>query len=117
MPFFRAEPSHTPRHLAEGKQLEFEMGFFEHWHEILDVQEGCIKFILKHLSEHCTPEIANLNHQIIVVPENVPFPRLTFTEAQDVYYKRTGIDERHEPDLSPAAVLMHAKNLGLTSYL
>jgi nondiscriminating aspartyl-tRNA synthetase len=35
MPFFRAEPSHTPRHLAEGKQLEFEMGFFEHWNEIL----------------------------------------------------------------------------------
>lgn len=28
MPFFRAEPSHTPRHIAEGKQLEFEMGFF-----------------------------------------------------------------------------------------
>lgn len=103
MPFFRAEPSHTPRHLAEGKQLEFEMGFFDHWHEILDVQEGCIKFILKHLHAHCAPEIATLNHQIIVAPEHIPFPRLTFAQAQEIYFKRTGIDERHEPDLSPAA--------------
>ncbi len=103
MPFFRAEPSHTTRHLAEGKQLEFEMGFFEHWHEILDVQEGCIKFIVKYLHEHCAPELAALNHQIIVAPENVPFPRLTFAEAQEIYFKRTGVDERNEPDLSPAA--------------
>ncbi len=103
MPFFRAEPSHTPRHLAEGKQLEFEMGFFDHWHEILDVEERCIKFIVKHLHAHCAPEIAALNHQIIDAPEDVPFPRLTFAEAQELYYKRTGIDERQETDLSPAA--------------
>lgn len=103
MPFFRAEPSHTARHLAEGKQFEFEMGFFEHWHEILDIQEGCVKFILKHLHAYCAPEIATLNHQIISAPEEVPFPRLTFAEAQELYYQRTGIDERQEPDLSPAA--------------
>lgn len=103
MPFFRAEPSHTPRHLAEGKQFEFEMSFFEHWHEIIDVQEGCIKFILCYLHKNCAPEIAALDNQIISAPENVPFPRLTFAEAQEVYYNRTGMDERHEPDLSPAA--------------
>ncbi len=103
MPFFRAEPSHTPRHLAEGKQLEFEMGFFEHWHEILDVQEGCIKSIVKHLHASCASEIALLDHQMILAPENVPFPRVTFAEAQELYYQRTGIDERNEPDLSPAA--------------
>jgi nondiscriminating aspartyl-tRNA synthetase len=103
MPFFRAEPSHTPRHLAEGKQFEFEMGFFNHWHEILDVQENCIKFIVKYLHEHCATEIALLGNKIIKAPENVPFPRLTFAEAQEIYFQRTGIDERHEPDLSPAA--------------
>ena len=103
MPFFRAEPSHTPRHLAEGKQFEFEMGFFEDWHEILDIQEGCIKSIVKHLHEQCAQEIATLNNQIVLAPEEVPFPRLTFAEAQELYFKRTGIDERQEPDLSPAA--------------
>jgi nondiscriminating aspartyl-tRNA synthetase len=49
MPFFRAENSQTSRHLTEGKQLEFEIGFFDHWHEILDIQEKCIKFIIKYL--------------------------------------------------------------------
>lgn len=103
MPFFRAEPSHTSRHLAEGKQFEFEMGFFNHWHEILDIQEGCIKFIVKHLKEKCAPELSLLDHSLISAPEEVPFPRLTFAEAQELYYQRTGIDERAEPDLSPAA--------------
>ncbi|HSX26272.1 MAG TPA: aspartate--tRNA(Asn) ligase [Chlamydiales bacterium] len=103
MPFFRAEPSHTTRHVSEGKQFEFEMGFFNHWHEILDIQEGCIKFMIAYLHRHAKAEIETLNHQIVKAPENVPFPRLTFQEAQEIYFKRTGIDERHEPDLSPAA--------------
>ncbi len=103
MPFFRAEPSQTSRHLSEGKQFEFEMGFFERWEEIMDVQEGCIKFILNFVHRHCKAELEVLNHQIIKAPDNVPFPRITFAEAQEIYFKRTGIDERHEPDLSPAA--------------
>ena len=103
MPFFRAENSNTPRHLTEGKQFEFEMGFFEHWHEILDIQENCIKYIVKWLHRHCAAEISELGGSIIKAPENIPFPRLTFAEAQELYYQRTGIDERHEPDLSPAA--------------
>lgn len=103
MPFFRAENSNTARHLTEGKQLEFEMGFFNDWHEILDLQENCLKFVVKYLHQQCPKEIAVLGGNIIKAPENIPFPRLTFAEAQELYFKRTGIDERHEPDLSPAA--------------
>lgn len=103
MPFFRAEPSQTSRHISEGKQLEFEMGFFTHWHEILDIQESAIKFILSYLHRHCKIEIETLGNQIVQAPPNTPFPRLTFAEAQELYYKRTGIDERNEPDLSPRA--------------
>ena len=103
MPFFRAEPSHTTRHVSEGKQLEFEMGFFDHWHEILDTQEGCIKFIVQYLHEHAKTEIEILRGSIIQAPANIPFPRLTFEKAQQLYFERTGIDERKEPDLSPAA--------------
>ena len=103
MPFFRAENSNTPRHLTEGKQMEFEIGFFDHWHEILDIQENCIKFILKYLNENYASDIAVLGNDIVKAPENVPFPRIPFAEAQELFFKRTGIDERHEPDLSPAA--------------
>ena len=103
MPFFRAENSNTTRHLTEGKQLGVEMGFFNHWHEILDIQENCIKFIIKFIHENYATEIATLGGNIIKAPEDVPFPRLTFAEAQELYFQRTGIDERHETDLSPAA--------------
>ncbi|NGX38856.1 MAG: Aspartate--tRNA(Asp/Asn) ligase [Chlamydiae bacterium] len=103
MPFFRAEPSHTPRHLSEGKQLEFEMGFFEHWHEVLDIQEGCIKAILRHVEATCEKELATLEIELVCCPDGVSIPRVTFKEALEIYFKRTGIDERGEPDLSPAA--------------
>lgn len=103
MPFFRAENSNTPRHLTEGKQFEFEMGFFNHWHEILDVQENCIKYMVKHLNKHAATALSLLDKPLVLAPEDVPFPRLTFKEAQELFYKRTGIDERLEPDLSPAA--------------
>lgn len=103
MPFFRAEPSQTSRHLSEGKQLEFEMGFFDHWHEILDIQEKALQFILHYLHTHAKGDLEALGHPIVQAPSHIPFPRLTFQEAQQLYFERTGIDERTEPDLSPAA--------------
>lgn len=103
MPFFRAEPSHTPRHLSEGKQMEFEMGFFDHWHDVLDIQEGCIKAIVKHLNSACKKELEVLETELVQCPEDVLIPRVTFKEALEIYYQRSGKDERSEPDLSPAA--------------
>jgi nondiscriminating aspartyl-tRNA synthetase len=103
MPFFRAEPSHTPRHLSEGKQFEFEMGFFEDWREVMDLQEACLKFMLRYLHDKCRGEIELLGGTIVAAPENVAFPRMTFHEAQELFFQLTGIDERQEPDLSPRA--------------
>jgi nondiscriminating aspartyl-tRNA synthetase len=102
MPFFRAENSNTVRHLTEGKQLEFEMGFFDNWREVLDVQEGLIKFVVKYVSERCQQELSTLGNPLVTVPQDKPFPRVTFAEAQEIVFKVTGIDERKEPDLSPA---------------
>ena len=120
VPFFRAEPSHTTRHLTEGKQLEFEMGFFEDWHEILDVEERCIKFIINYLSEHCAREIKLLDIILPAAPEDTPFPRIPFATAQEIYYKRTGVDERDERDLSPSAereICRHAKEYFKTDFV
>src|SRR3989338_4865683 len=103
MPFFRAEPSQTTRHISEGRQFEFEMGFFDSWHEIMDIQESCIKYMLDHIDRHSKEDLALFEHPLIVAPKEIPFPRLTFQEAQEHYFRRTGIDERKEPDLSPAA--------------
>lgn len=103
MPFFRAENSNTTRHLTEGKQFEFEFGFFDHWEEILDIQENCLKFIVNYVKENYSDDLKVLDTKLIDAPLDIPFPRVTFAEAQEIYYQRTGIDERNEPDLSPAA--------------
>jgi nondiscriminating aspartyl-tRNA synthetase len=103
MPFFRAEPSQTTRHLSEGKQFEFEIGFFAHWHEIMDIQEGVIKFIVSYLHTHAKADLETLGNRIIRCPNEVAFPRISFHEAQQIFYERTGIDQRNESDLSPAA--------------
>lgn len=102
-PFFRAENSNTPRHLTEGKQLEFEMGFFESWTQLMDILEGCLKFIVGTLHQHCSRELAVLGNPLVNCSHDVPFPRLTFKEAQELYFQRTGVDDRAEADLSPAA--------------
>ncbi len=107
MPFFRAEKSNTSRHLTEGKQLEFEMGFFERWQDIMDIEEGAIKSIVAHLRKTCAADIealgGTLGGTMVQVPESVAFPRVSFAEAQQIYFERTAIDERAEPDLSPNA--------------
>ncbi|OGN57462.1 MAG: aspartate--tRNA(Asn) ligase [Chlamydiae bacterium RIFCSPHIGHO2_02_FULL_49_29] len=103
VPFFRAEPSHTTRHLTEGRQLEFEVGFFENWQEILDIEEKCLKFMLTHLKTYSAAELELLGHPLPEAPDDVSFPRIPFAEAQQIYYERTGVDERDELDLSPAA--------------
>lgn len=102
MPFFRAEPSHTTRHLTEGKQLEVEIGFFDSWHEIMDIEEGLMKHIVEHLNTVCHQELKSLGVQLAKAPKEVKFPRISFKEAQEIFYQRTGVDERLEPDLSPA---------------
>ena len=102
-PFFRAEPSQTTRHLSEGKQLEFEMGFFNSWHEIMDIQEACLKFILTHLKQTSCQDLEILGDPLVTAPQETPFPRISFEKAQEIFFERTGIDERNEPDLSPAA--------------
>ncbi len=103
LPFFRAENSNTVRHLTEGKQLEFEMGFFNSWTEVMDVEEGFIKFLVKHLKQNALNELKAVGTEFVSAPEDVAFPRISIKEAQQLYFERTGIDERSENDLSPAA--------------
>jgi len=102
-PFFRAEKSHTTRHLTEGKQLEFEMGFFRSWEELMDILEGLMRHINQHLQARCSSELTTLGCPPLLLPENGSIPRLRFKEAQELYFQLTGIDDRAEPDLSPAA--------------
>jgi len=57
--------------------------------------------MLKTVEEECKPELELLGVQLPPVGDR--FPRIKLKDALQVYKDEAGIDETHEPDLSPAA--------------
>lgn len=97
---YRAEPSVTTRHLSEYVSLDAEFGFIDSWQELMDVAERVISSILRSIRETNQGELLVLN--VNNVPEiKKPIPRLKLREAQEILCKRTGKDQRNEPDLDP----------------
>lgn len=83
-PVFRAESSHTTRHLTEFTGIDFEQGFIESEQDVMDTVEGLMKHLLKRLSEECKEELA-LWEKTISIPKK--FPRITMVEAKELLAK------------------------------
>jgi nondiscriminating aspartyl-tRNA synthetase len=98
---FRAEKFATSRHLTEFNQLEFEMGFVEDVEEVMEHAEGSIREMVETVKQDCAHELELL--EVTLPPLGKKFPRLSLKEALEAYKNEAGIDETHEPDLSPAA--------------
>lgn len=95
----RAEPSVTTRHLTESVTLDGEMGFIENWEEIMNEVEYIIKYIFEKVKEKCSDELRFFAVELPKVPPQIP--RIKMRAAQELIFKRTGVDHRSEPDLSP----------------
>ena len=80
-PIFRAEKSHTPRHLTEFIGIDMEMGFIKDEHDVMAVVEAYVKFLLAEIKESCKDELAVLG-VTIDVPKNIP--RLSIVEARKI---------------------------------
>lgn len=91
-PVFRAEPSFTSRHLTEFTGWDFEMGFIESHHDIMDEEEGMIVSGIEEIKKQF-PEMQ------IDIPVR-PFPRIPIVEVKEIL-KKEGIESSEEHDLSP----------------
>jgi nondiscriminating aspartyl-tRNA synthetase len=87
---YRAEPSVTTRHLSESTQMDCELGFVT-FEELMDAFEFVGSYTLKYAEKECKQELK--------IPKKIP--RLKMREAQEIIYKRTGVDHRTEKDLEP----------------
>ena len=86
-PTFRAENSHTSRHLAEFWMIEPEICFAT-LKDVMDLAEDFLKYIAQYVLDHCPGDIKffddrvenGLEARLCNVIDN-PFKRLTYTEA------------------------------------
>lgn len=95
-PVFRAEKSHTTRHVTEFTGIDMEMGFIKDEHDVMDVVEELFKYITKKTKEECKDELKLLN-----VDFNIPkkIPRLDFKEIRKLLAEKgKNIAEDDDPD-------------------
>ncbi|KAL5720538.1 asparagine--tRNA ligase [Ranunculus cassubicifolius] len=92
-PTFRAEHSHTSRHLAEFWMVEPEMSFSD-LNDDMDCAEEYVKFLCKWLLDHCLDDmdlmVKNYDDTAIERLKNVssaPFKRISYTEAVELLEK------------------------------
>ena len=77
-PFFRAEESHTRRHLSEFVSVDIEEAFADA-EDVMRLLEDVIQYACKAVKEKCPNELALLKHKLEVPA--VPFKRLTYDEV------------------------------------
>ncbi len=83
-PIFRAEKSHTTRHLTEFTGVDFEMGFINDYDEVMDLIEEMFIYLMSNLSSEAAEELKTLGVEL-EVPNKIP--RITMEEAKKILAK------------------------------
>lgn len=82
---YRAELHNTWRHLNEYLSLDVEMGFIEDENDLMDLEEGFLRFLFKHLKDTCAEELQMLQAEL---PEIGTIPRIPLMEAHDILLEK-----------------------------
>ena len=88
--FYRAEKSHTGRHLSEFTSVDMEAAFMDYT-DVMNVLEDLVLNTFKHVSENCTSEQEIIGNKIIM--PNKPFEKITYSEAlEELNQKATKLE-------------------------
>ncbi|MEK6816754.1 MAG: aspartate--tRNA(Asn) ligase [Nanoarchaeota archaeon] len=82
---FRAESSHTTRHLTEFTGVDFEMGFIKDENDVMEMIEKYLIFLMKEIKGSCSEELARLNVEVSV-PDKIP--RYSIHDARKMLAKK-----------------------------
>ena len=99
-PVYRAELSHTVRHLAEYQSLDVEFTFIEDESDVMELQERLVRHMLDAAAAACPAEFALLGAE--PARTEAPFPRIPLLEARELVRERYG-HESGGKDLDPEA--------------
>ena len=99
---FRAEKSHTKRHLCEIFTLDLEMAFAT-MDDVLKTLEDMIYRVIKNVREKEMKSLKLLNMEEKTVIPEVPFPRYTYEGILDLIKTKFGIHIEFGEDISTEA--------------
>ncbi|WP_268543182.1 aspartate--tRNA(Asn) ligase [Candidatus Nitrosotenuis cloacae] len=75
--FYRAEKSHTGRHLSEFTSIDIEAAFFDYT-DVMDVLEELVVSVFKDVKENCQTELKTLERTLDIPRQ--PFERVTYSQ-------------------------------------
>jgi nondiscriminating aspartyl-tRNA synthetase len=96
--YYRAEKSHTTRHLNEFVSVDIEAAYMDA-DDVMSIAEDVIIDVISYVKKRCSKELELVNNANINVPSK-PFPRITYEHVIDILKKDHGIDIEFGDDLS-----------------
>lgn len=109
-PSWRAELSHTPRHMSEHRTIAPEVSFIADERDTMRVEEAMLVSGIRRANEKCQKELDVL--ELDLAEPQTPFPELSFPEVYDTL-ERLGHPLPRERDLdreSEKLLTEHVKN-------
>ncbi len=104
--FYRAEKSHTGRHLSEFTSVDIEAAFMDYT-DVMEVLESLIVEVYKYVAEKCKKEQKAIGIEI-KVPSS-PFERITYSQVLEEL-KSEGEDLKFGDDLLDSHLRIIGKN-------
>ncbi len=101
-PSFRAEKSHTKRHLCEIVQLDLEMAFAD-MRDVLEILEELVQNVIIGVRDKQMSALKQLGMENKTVVPEIPFPRYTYEELLDLLNTKLNITIEWGEDLSTEA--------------
>jgi len=101
-PAFRAEKSHTKRHLCEIFTLDVEMSFAD-MNDVQKILEELVYNVVEDVRENKMPALKVLNMEDKTIVPKLPFPRYKYDEIVELVANKFGITIEWGEDISTEA--------------
>lgn len=102
-PVFRAEKHNTTRHLNEYTSLDFEMGYIDSFRDVMDMETGMLRYVMKLLEQEYKKELDMLG---VTLPRTGQIPAVRFDQAKELVSEKYGRKIRNPYDLEPEEELL-----------
>jgi nondiscriminating aspartyl-tRNA synthetase len=100
-PYFRAENSHTVRHLTEFTSIDIEAAFLD-YEDVMDLAEMVVRNVISNFNDNYKHELGTLS--VHSIPFDNKIERLTYEQCLDELAKEEGEKLSFGDDLSDAAL-------------